>query len=301
VIAFGAAMTDPEAFRRYARPGIARASEPDSESYAVAAVGTICRGNNLVLDRAARAEGLEALVLLHQDVEIVDPEFCAKLRRAFADPQVAVIGVAGATGVRSIAWWEGETSNGSVVQRYQEHGGGEQPAFCFKEHRPAPAEVETVDGFLMALSPWAVQNVRFDESLSLGFGYDLDFCLRVREAGRRVLTEDLHVVHHHAELELVDDRDLWMVGHAQAAEKLESRLLGRAPTPDEWKQRARRAEADRDGARTVAYSTAHRADAALAPLERELEAMEQSLSWRITQPLRKLNAWRRQAGGRESV
>ena len=299
MIAFGSAMTDPEAFRRYAQPGIARASESDSETYAVAAVGAISRGYNLLLDRAAQREDLEALVLLHQEVEIADREFCAKLRRAFKDPDVAVVGVAGATGVRSIAWWEGEISCGTVMQRYQEYGGGEQPAFCFKERRSAPAEVEMVDGFLMAVSPWAVQNLRFDESLWLGHGYDLDYCLRVREAGRRVVTEGLQVVHHHADLELIDDLDLWMVAHAQAAEKLEQRLAGGAPAGT-WKERARRAEADRDGARAVAYSTAYGADAELAALERELEEMEQSFSWRVTEPLRRLNSWRKRAGRRGS-
>ena len=294
MIAFGAAMTDPEAFRRYARAGIARVAEPDSESYAIAAVGTICRSYNLVLDRAARSEELEALVLLHQEVEIADPGFCAKIRRAFEDPDVAVVGVAGATGVRSIAWWEGEISCGRVTQRYQEFGGGELPAFSFKERRPAPAEVEMVDGFLMALSPWAVRNLRFDESLWLGHGYDLEFCLRARKAGRRVVTADLQVVHHHAELEMIDDLDLWTAGHMHAAEKLEGRIAGADP-PRPWKERARRAEAARDGARTVAYSTSHGCDAELAPLEREIEEMEKSLSWRITAPLRRLNAWRRNA------
>ncbi len=297
MIAFGSAMTDPEAFRRYARPGIARAAEPDSEIYAVAAVGAISRGYNLLLDRAARQEGLEALVLVHQEVEIADPAFCSKIRRAFEDPDVAVVGVAGATGVRSIAWWEGEISCGTVMQRYQEYGGGEQPAFCFKERGPAPAEVEAVDGFLMALSPWAVHNLRFDESL----------CARLRlrprllPAGARGRQARRHREPSRGapsrELELIDDLDLWMVAHAQAAEKLEDRLAGAAPAGT-WKERARRAEADRDGARTVAYSTAYGADAELAPLERELEEMEQSLSWRITAPLRRLNSWRRAAGGR---
>ena len=295
MIAFGAAMTDPEAFRRYARPGIARAAEPGSETYAIAAVGPICRGYNLILDRAAREEELEALVLIHQEVEIVDGELCAKLRRAFADPEVAVVGAIGATGVRSIAWWEGEISSGPVMQRYQEHGGGELPAFSFKERLPAPADVEMVDGFLMALSPWAVRNVRFDESLWLGHGYDLDFCLRVREAGRRVRTEDLRLVHHRAELELLEDLDLWTAGHMYAAERLDGRLPGARPA-DDWKARARRAEAARDGARTIAYSTSHRCDAELAPLERGIEEMEASRSWRVTKPLRRLNSWRRSTG-----
>ena len=37
-----------------------------------------------------------------------------------------------------------------------------------------------MDGFVIALSPWVVRNIRFDESLGQLHGYDLDFCLQVR-------------------------------------------------------------------------------------------------------------------------
>ena len=64
----------------------------------------------------------------------------------------------GATGVRSIAWWDGEISSAASVQRYQRYGGGEIAAFAWKRHDPAPAEVDVVDGRLMVLSPWAVRD-----------------------------------------------------------------------------------------------------------------------------------------------
>jgi hypothetical protein len=104
------------------------------------------------------------------------------------------------------------------------------------------------------------------------------------------------VVHHHAELEMIEDFDLWTAGHMHAAEKLDGRIAA-AHEPRSWKERARRAEAARDGARTVAYSTSHGCEAELAPLERQIEEMEESLSWRVTGPLRRLNAWRRAASG----
>ena len=70
-------------------------------------------------------------------------------------------------------------------------GGGELPALSWKtEELPSYAhtgEVDTVDGFVLALSPWAVRNVRFDESLGQLHGYDFDFCLpgsRGRPQGR---------------------------------------------------------------------------------------------------------------------
>ena len=51
---------------RSARPGLGDAS--------------IFRNYNLLLEEASKLEDLEALVLVHQDAEIVDAEFCAKVR-----------------------------------------------------------------------------------------------------------------------------------------------------------------------------------------------------------------------------
>ena len=45
-------------------------------------------------------------------------------------------------------------------------------------------EVDTVDGFVLVLSPWAVRNLRFDESLGQLHGYDFDFCLQVARGGQ---------------------------------------------------------------------------------------------------------------------
>src|ERR671939_747392 len=188
MIAFGTSITSPEAYRRYAEPGIRRAAEPNSEVYAFAASGYIFRSYNLLLDTAAARDDLEALVLVHQDAEIVDADFCDKVRRALRDPDVGVVGCVGAIGVRSIAWWEGSVTWASFIHRYGEHGGGDLPSFSWAWEEAPPyarlGEVDTVDGFLLVLSPWTVRNIRFDESLGRFHGYDFDFCLQVREAGR---------------------------------------------------------------------------------------------------------------------
>lgn len=289
MIAFGAAMTDPEAYRRFAAPGIEASVEPDSEIYSFAAVGSICRSYNVVLDAAASSTDLEALVLVDQAVELVDPDICAKVRAALADPGVGVVGCAGSTGARSIAWWEGRINAAPVRHRYREFGGGEVPAFSWAEVDPPPAEVETLAGFLLVFSPWAVRNVRFDETLHLGHGYDLDYCTRVREAGRKVMTADLAVVDH-SSLELVDDRDLWIEAHIEAAARLAGRVPGVGLAEGQtWKQRARVAEAECEAARTIAYSNSSRLDAELQPLQQCLDEMTDSLSWRVTEPLRWVN------------
>jgi hypothetical protein len=287
MIAFTTAVIDPEAYRRFARPGIERAAEPGSTIQVFEAVGSEPRSANLLLDAAAGLEDLEALVIVDQRAEIVDPALCAKVRRVLADPDVAVAGCVGATGVRGLAWWDGQVVSGPVMLRYPEHGSGELPAFGFADPAPAPREVEAVAGFLLVLSPWAVRELRFDETLHLGFGYDVEFCRRARAAGKKVIAADLAATWHHS-IDLVTDRSAWVEAHIALA----SRDAG---DEADWKTRARRAEAERDAARTLAYSGRLRVDVRVLELEAQLEAATSTRWWRLTAPLRTLNDLRRRA------
>jgi Glycosyltransferase like family len=299
VIVFGSPINDGEAYRRYAEPGIGRVAEPDSVRLPLAAVDSVARSYNLLLDAAGGLDGLEALVLVHPHVEIADPGFVTKIRAAFADPDVAVLGCVGATGVNSLAWWEGEVVSGPLTLRYLEHGGGDMPAFAWAAPNPAPAEVEAVDGLLLVLSPWAIEHLRFDESLTLGHGYDIDFCLRARAAGHKVIAADLKVIYHQS-LELIGKLELWTEAHVRLAQRLNGRLRPEPADEAGWRRRARRAEAEREAARSVAFSGALRLDARVAELERELEEKLQSRSWRVTAPLRWANRTRRTLRDRRS-
>jgi Glycosyltransferase like family len=299
VIAFGSAISGAEAYRRYAEPGVHLASEPDSEIYAFAAVEPIGRTYNLILDAAAGREDLEALVLVHPHTEMVDPEFCAKVRQALAESDVGVVGCTGATEVKSIAWWEGRITSAPVIQRYEEHGGGQLAPASWAHREPPPAEVQALDGQLLVLSPWVVRNVRFDESLLLGHGFDLDFSLQVRAVPRRLMVADLRVVHHRS-LELISDLDVWVEAHIRVAEKWNG-TLGQADADETaWKLRARRAEARREAARAIAFSKALTLDARVLELERALAEKIDSPSWRLTAPLRTLNRLRREAADRRN-
>jgi hypothetical protein len=293
MIAFGCAITEPSVFDRHAGPGIDAVAESDSARFVFRATSSIFRSYNLILDRAAPRDDLEALVLVHQDTELVDPELCAKVRRALADPDVGIVGCIGATGVRSLAWWEGSVTWASFIHRYAELGGGDLPGFSWPTgDRPAFArtgEVDVVDGFLLVLSPWAVRELRFDESLGTLHGYDVDLCLQARAAGRKVVTADLRAIHNHS-LELVSDTGGWVEAHMRLAEKWNGRIAGDHAGED-WKRRARRAEAEAEAARAVAVSHQLRYDAR----ELAMVAMRESIGWRITEPLRRANKLRREA------
>jgi hypothetical protein len=298
MIAFGTAITRPEVFRRCAEPGIRRVAEPDSEVYALDSVGSIFASYNALLERAAARGDLEALVLVHQDAEILGDSFCATVRATLSDPEVGVVGCVGAIGVRSIAWWEGSPSLASFNQRYEEHGGGELPAFSWAWDDAPPyartGEVETLDGFLLVLSPWAARNLRFDESLGQLHGYDFDFCLQVRAAGRKVVTADFRAIHNHA-LEPFSDPEPWIQAHIRVAEKWDGRMPGVGRDVGTWRDRALRAEAERDAAHVVDHSTTLALQARTLELERALAETTQSISWRLARPFRRL-AGRRPAG-----
>ncbi len=298
MIAFGSSITVPEVYERCAGRGIRRAAEPDSVVFANAAAGSIPRSYNLILEKAAEHRDLEAVVLLHQDAEIVDADFGKKLRGALADPDVAVVGCAGARGVRGIAWWEGSLTAGSYVYHYGESGGGELRPYSWNGAEPSAraGEVDTVDGVMLGLSPWAVRNVRFDESLGVRHGYDFDYCLQVRGAGRKAVAEDIELVHHHA-LVLVPDPEPWMEAHMRVAEKWDGRIPGVEASEEDWKARARRAEGEAAAARLLAASKLLLADAGAKEHESRLRELTNSMSWRITEPLRRLRALRRPRDG----
>jgi hypothetical protein len=264
--------------------------------FAHAAAGSIARSHNLILDEAAARDDLEALVLLHQDAEIRDPRFCVKLRAALRDPDVGVAGCVGATGADGIAWWTGAVTWGSTVYRYGELGGGERSWAPREAEMPASGrEVETLYGMLLALSPWAVRNLRFDEALGALHGYDFDLCRQVRAAGRKALVLDLDVVHHHS-LDLVTDPEAWAEAHVLAAEKWD-RAMPEDPDAEAWQRRARRAEAEAGAARLLVASRQLQADAAARRDGELLTEVTHTASWRVTTPLRRLNA-RRTAGRR---
>lgn len=295
MIVYACAVTDPEVFERCARSGIDRqlASDPDSELIVFASVGSIFRNYNLICDQVRERDELEALVLVHQDAEIVDDEFASKVKTALADPEVGLVGCAGAVDVRSIAWWEGSITWASFTHRYSELGGGEIPAFSWAtEDLPAYArlgEVDSIDGFVMALSPWAVRELRFDESLGQQHGYDFDYCMQVRTAGKKVITANLQIVHHHS-LRLIEDVESWITAYMRVAKKWEEHLPHNGSRDDDWEYRARRAEAEASAARLMGgleelLRVAH---------WKQLEEITSSRSWRLLAPARQLAARIRQ-------
>ena len=152
--------------------------------------------------------------------------------------------------MRNISWWEGMVTWASFSHRYEEMGGGEIPGLSWHVDR-APSyattgEVDVIDGFIIVISPWAVRELRFDESLGLLHGYDLDICFQARAAGKKVVTTDFRAIHHHP-LDLIGDQEAWVAAHMRIAEKWEGTFSDESGI--DWKQRARRTEAELEAMR----------------------------------------------------
>lgn len=137
---------------------------------------------NTILD-AYKGRGLDAVILLHDDLDMVDPDAEAKFLAALADPDVALAGVCGGKGDKTLAWWESET-----VGRQMTDSG-------MLDFGSRTGDVAFIEGSVMAFSPWAVENLRFDERYPGFLGYD-DVCLTAREMGKRVTVADVDTHHH---------------------------------------------------------------------------------------------------------
>jgi 2-polyprenyl-3-methyl-5-hydroxy-6-metoxy-1,4-benzoquinol methylase len=186
MIAYAACVGDPEKFRRICLPGVRRVVGPDDLLIEAEHERSIFAAYNEVLDAVRGRDDLEALVLLHEDTEVTDPLFRDLVRRHLAEPDVAIVGVVGARGVSGLSWWEAQCFGRVVETRGTiDFGGGTH-------------DVDTVDGLVMALSPWAVRNLRFDDRAYAGFdAYDADICAQARAAGKRVVVTELPVAHRH--------------------------------------------------------------------------------------------------------
>jgi hypothetical protein len=172
MLAFATVVRSVDRYRACALSGIARVAEPDALVVeATPEDGRLLTGRNEALAGLAGHAGLEALVLLDEDVELLDVGFCARIRARLSDPAVAVVGSAQAPAARALGWGAAGLSSTA-------------PA--------AAVRARHADPMVLALSPWALEHLRFDaERFDGEEGCDADLGLRARQAGREVWLEDV--------------------------------------------------------------------------------------------------------------
>lgn len=188
MILFGVCVADQNKFESICLPSIQNlVSDVQIDLVTTSHPSSIYEAYNAILDHARSVDDYEAVVLLHEDVEILDRDFIAKLQRVIAEiPKLGVLGVIGARKVTSLRWWEAPELVGRV---YENRG--------IVAHSERSGEVACVDGLLMVLTSKAFRQVAFDSDTYGGFhGYDVDYCFDVRTAGLEVHVADIDIAHH---------------------------------------------------------------------------------------------------------
>lgn len=177
-IGYGVCVGSWDRFHRYVVPHAG-----DSPVLGLAGQTSIAAAYNSII-RAFRNQGLDVLVLQHDDLEITDPEFESKLAAEFNEPDVALVGVAGARSCDSLAWWERDTLG---------HQNTDSGLIDFGE-RHGPATI--LEGSLLAFSTWWLGAIPgFDGNYPGFHGYD-EIALEVGRLGGGVVVADIDTHHH---------------------------------------------------------------------------------------------------------
>jgi GT2 family glycosyltransferase len=135
------------------------------------------------LNRAWRLAETEYLCFLHNDTELVEPAWLARLLATLAEPAA---GLAGLEGVKRLR------RNGRYVGRTLVHSFAAGPTV-----RAPREEVAVVDSVCMCLSRALLEEVGgLDEGYGFYHGLDRDLSLAVRELGRRCFVVLAPFVHH---------------------------------------------------------------------------------------------------------
>ena len=184
MIVVGVCAGPTDKFENIAAPGIRRSFGDEATVICKRNQRSICEAYNSILDEATAMDGLEAVVFIHDDVELMDPAISEKITSTFLRPGVGLVGVIGAQNVRDMRWhlFDGrgtaQTSSGTL---------------CYE---PVTDFVDTIDGIFMAVSPKVAKAVRFDERTFPGFhGYDADYSAAVRAAGWTVMVTPIELFH----------------------------------------------------------------------------------------------------------
>jgi hypothetical protein len=164
------------------QPRVLDGAGPTAPMVALSGQSALCPAYNVILN-AFKGKDYDAVVLLHDDLQITDPLFEHKAIAALMGEDVALVGVAGGKSDQSLHWWNGE----KVGHQMTDSG--------LLDFGLRTGDVAFIEGSVMVFSPWAVENLRFDERYPGWAGYD-DICLTARAAGKRVVVADIDTHHH---------------------------------------------------------------------------------------------------------
>ncbi len=151
---------------------------------ALAGQTSITVAYNTILDAYQDAD-LDALILQHDDLELVDPAAEAKFLTAVGEPGVLLAGVAGGDGQNGLAWWNTNPVGHQVTDAMSIDFGART------------GDVTLLEGSVLVFSPQAIKTLRFDTRFTGFHGYD-EIGMQAHAAVGRVVVVDIDTHHHNS-------------------------------------------------------------------------------------------------------
>lgn len=194
MIGYGCCVGSWDRFHANVRPGDGRLIVATSGQQHIAVA------YNGILDafhQYHRTHGdLEGVVLQHDDLEITDPAADDKIGSLLWEHPMGVIGVAGATTIHGLDWWNAETYGRQQVNDRMLQFGALDPAGPDEPGYPvAKREVHMLEGSLLIFGLEAVARLRFDTRFTGFHGYD-EATYRAHRQGFDVMVADIDTFHH---------------------------------------------------------------------------------------------------------
>ena len=182
---------DPQKFRDVSQNIRQRMASSPHEIIGVHDAKSMCEGYNRAIEHAKGAR----LVFCHDDIEILSPDFAAKLDRHLS--RFDLVGVAGTDRVIHGIWsFAGPPYIfGQIAQPYSPASGYD--VSIFSAPRRIVGNMQALDGLFIACRRSVVEKVRFDEQRFDGWhGYDVDFTFAAHLAGFKLAVAcDIALIH----------------------------------------------------------------------------------------------------------
>lgn len=181
----------PERFERVCAMYRALLADVPHEIIGINDARSLCEGYNRGIGRAAG----DILVLSHDDIEIINPDFAARLLGHLSRQDL--VGIAGTTRLISGNWVDAGWPHVHGQIGSQIHKPGSLMVTAYQVRGTVVPQVQALDGAFLALRREVFERVQFDENTFDGWHlYDLDFVFAAHLAGvRTAVCNDLCVVH----------------------------------------------------------------------------------------------------------
>lgn len=176
-VAYGVCVGSWEKLHRNVSPRIS-----DRTLFAVPGGDSIAPVYNEILD-TCQERRVDALVLLHDDLEIIDSDAEEKFLNVIdEDPEVMLVGVAGGSARQGLAWW-----NVDPV-------GHQRTDVMNIDFGVRTGDVDLLEGSILVFSSRAIKELRFDTRFPGFHGYD-EIGMQANALGR-VVVADVDTHHH---------------------------------------------------------------------------------------------------------